>query len=509
MIQFNEAEKILKQLPVAYYLKRKLDVKLDYSYTSYIDIMNDKLVVSYYQLAQLNTTTEEDVRCCLYHEVSHAFLTPLKIKNSDIFNIFEDERIETICKHYYLDTDFKLFVFKTNNYHGEAPKDARQFFYQIVRYRLGPSQFVNRVPELINKYKLLNRNSDGLVCANYTDEVSQFYREVEDYWNTNQTKKEEEKENSNAKEEKEENNSNSNSVTKTCNTNKEEEKEEENTNIDKQTVKEATKDNSNNVVKDNDDENAEKQVINNAIENLNRQFDSMNDENFQQEINEILFSKAKVNKMNGSAINAYSGMFDVRSVVRQDYKYFVQKNRAGNVKRFSKVKLNLFIDDSGSFCNSENIVNKMLYNLAMLERKTPDFEFDVVTMDVGEKLLKKDERKLYCSNCNLLDKDIFNLFDKVQKKDATNINIVMFDGNAFSNLFATYGLSYHAAKQSIKQYACNFAAFNKADTIIISDYANKDYIEEYCKSAKKIFVTNNYAKLLVKNVVDNLKCCLK
>ena len=67
--------------------------------------------------------------------------------------------------------------------------------------------------------------------------------------------------------------------------------------------------------------------------------------------------------MNGSAINAYSGVFDPRSVGRQDYKYFIQKNRAGNVKRFSKIKLNLFIDDSGSFKDSENVVNsnKLLF----------------------------------------------------------------------------------------------------------------------------------------------------
>jgi hypothetical protein len=495
MLRFSEVEKILKQLPVAYYLKRKLDVKLDYSDTSYIDIINDKLVVSYLQLTRLNTTTEEDVRCCLYHEVSHAFLTPLKMVNTDIINIFEDERIETICKHYYLDTDFKSFVFKTNNYHGEAPKDATQLFYQIVRYRLGPSQFVNRVTELINKYKSLNRNSDGFACADYADEVSQFYREVKDYWTSNQAKKEEKEDN------KEEDDSHSSTVTETCNTDKDEED-----NTGKQKIEESTKCNSNNVAND-IDENTEKQVINDAIENINRQFESMNDENFQQEINQILFAKAKAAKMNGSAINAYSGMFDARSVVRQDYKYFVQKNRAGNVKRFSKVKLNLFIDDSGSFCSSEVIVNKMLYNLMMLERKTPDFEFDVVTMDVGEKLLKKDERKLDCRHCNCLDKDIFNLFDKVQKKDAMNINIVMFDGDAFSSLQDGHSFLYY--KTLVKQYACNFGAFNKPDTIIISDYENKNHIEEYCKSAKKIFVHKDYAKLLVKNVVDNLKCCLK
>ena len=46
MIEFNKAKQILQTLPVSYYLKRKLNVKLDYTDTSYIDIFNDNLVVS-------------------------------------------------------------------------------------------------------------------------------------------------------------------------------------------------------------------------------------------------------------------------------------------------------------------------------------------------------------------------------------------------------------------------------------------------------------------------------
>ena len=472
MIQFDEAEKILKKLPVAYYLKRKLDVKLDYAKTSCIDIFNDRLIVSYNQLAELNAADEKDVRCCLYHEVSHAFLTPLRLNMTDIVNIFEDERIETICKHYYFDVDFKSFVFKTNNYNGQAPQSARQLFYYVVRYRLGPSRFVSKVSELIKKHKSLNRDSSNSDCKAYFDDIYEFYREVESYWNANQIKKE------------------SNSNPEVCNAN------EENAS---QSISDK--------IAEKDDEEDEKRAIINAIESLNKQFNSLNDESFQEKIDQILFAKSKSVKMNGSAINAYSGVFDCRSTIRQDYKYFIQKNRAGNVKRFSKVKLNLFIDDSGSFGNSEAIVNKMLYNLAKLEKKTPDFEFDVIVMDIGEKLLKKDERKLKCDSCNLLNKDIFNLFSKVQKQDAANINIVLFDGNAFSCLKYQYCSSDF--KNLVKEYECNFAAFNKSNTIIISDYENEQYIEEYCKSAKKIFVCSDYAKTLIKNVTDSLEHCLR
>lgn len=491
MIQFNEAEKLLQQLPVAFYLKRKLDVKLDYADTSYIDIYNNKLVVSYNQLTKLSTADEKDVRCCLYHEVSHAFLTPLKLSMNDTVNIFEDERIETICKNYYLDTDFKSFCFKTNNYNGQLPKDERQLFYHIVRFRKGPQQFVDKVDEIIAKYFKLNRNSAYTYCNEYYNDVIAFWNEVVAYWNqfkmlSNETSSNKQNENDNI-------NQNKTASQNAC-----------------QNEEDASKNNaqSNQSNNGNVQENQfdAQSAINDAIKNLNSQFNALIDENFQDSINQILFSKVKTAKMNGSAINAYSGVFDSRSVGRQDYKYFIQKNRAGNVKRFSKIKLNLFIDDSGSFGSSENVVNKMLYNLVQLEKKTTDFEFDVVVMDVGERLLKKNARKIKCSNCNMLDKNIFKLFEAVQSKNATNINIVMFDGFAFSNL---YYVSDSARNKSYNENRSNFKAFNKANTIIISSQSNEEDIKEFCPSAKKIIESKDYAKLLINNIVNNLSHALK
>ncbi len=464
MIQFNEAEKLLQQLPVAFYLKRKLDVKLDYANTSYIDIYNNKLVVSYNQLTELSTADEKDVRCCLYHEVSHAFLTPLKLKMNDILNIFEDERIETICKNYYLDTDFKSFCFKINNYNGQLPKDERQLFYQIVRFRKGPQQFVDKVDEIIAKYFKLNRDSAYTCCNEYYNDVIAFWNEVVAHWNQYACQNEEDASKNNAQ---------------------------------------SNQSNNENVQENQFDAQS---AIDNAIKNLDSQFNALIDENFQNSINQILFSKVKATKMNGSAINAYSGVFDSRSVGRQDYKYFVQKNRAGNVKRFSKIKLNLFIDDSGSFGSSENVVNKMLYNLIQLEKKTTDFEFDVVVMDVGERLLKKNARKIKCSSCNMLDKNIFKLFEAVQSKNATNINIAMFDGFAFSDL--NYS-SYSTRNKLYNENRSNFKAFNKANTIIISNQSNKKDIKEFCPSAKKIIESKDYAKLLINNIVKNLSHALK
>ena len=478
MTNFNTIEKILQQLPVAYYLKRKLDVKLDYASTSYIDIFNNKLVVSYNQLADLSNPTEKDIRCLLYHEVSHAFLTPLKLNVSDAINIFEDERIETICKDYYLDVDFKEFVKRVNGYNGQLPTSGMQLFYQVVRYRVGPSQFVARVKELIKQYAKLNRDSSRNDCYNYQIDVLHFYNDVMNYWSSqNAAQQQNEEQNEEQKDEKQENamqNGSQQSIG------------QENA-TENATVKQST---------GSDDFQASMQEgLQEGLKNIQHDFDKMVDTNMQETFKQILFRKTSFAKANSSAINAYSGVFDYRSTIRQDCKYFVQKNRAGNVKRFSKIKLNLFIDNSGSFYYSEDIVNKLLYNLAMLERQTPDFRFDVVTMSYSEELLKKDERQISCSGCNYLDEKIIRLYEQLQDKSSSNINIVLFDGCAVSG--------YDSNRR--QKYAKNLKAFNHQNCIIISDRSNKDHINEYCSAANKVIVTGNYANLLIQNVISNLQ----
>ena len=83
----------------------------------------------------------------------------------------------------------------------------------------------------------------------------------------------------------------------------------------------------------------------------------------------LLFNKnSKVTKKNSAAINAYSGVFDPRSTIRDDYKFFLQSNRVGHQKAFSKMKLNLFIDRSGSFYPSVPMVNKIIYALQKIEK---------------------------------------------------------------------------------------------------------------------------------------------
>ena len=480
MKTFNEVEKILQQLPVSYYLKRKIDVKLDEIIsTSQIDIHNDKLLVSYNQVKNSDVNTEQDIRCCLYHEVSHAFLTPLTLWMSDIINIFEDERIETICKDYYIDTDFKSFCKKINHYSkGMQPSNTRQAFYFVVRFRDGKQQFVNRVDSLIRKYALLNRSASRKLSSQYYNDIMNLYYDISSDFRLSQQELSSTSAQSSSNEDTDFEIDENDSVEDTSNEDTDFEIDENDSSLD------------------NISDEVFKDAITKSLKKLNTEFKHLIDIAFQNKFKQIIARKNNFTKMNGSAINSYSGVFDSRSVGREDYKYFVQKNRLGNVKRFSKLKLNLFIDTSGSFYLSQEVVNKMLYNLKSLEKQTSDFKFDVISMGIGQKILDKDKRQIICMGGNEITSDIFTQFNKVQDNASNNINIVMFDGYAFSHI---------GDIQIESTEASNFKAFNHSNCMIISDTCNAKYIDRYCPSCKKVYQDTDYANKLIASVMKVLQ----
>ena len=82
MVEFKQAKQILDTLPISFYLKRKIKADLKDENTSYCDIYNDEIVVGLKQFANASVSendAESDIRCLLYHEVSHALLTPTQL----------------------------------------------------------------------------------------------------------------------------------------------------------------------------------------------------------------------------------------------------------------------------------------------------------------------------------------------------------------------------------------------------------------------------------------------
>ena len=185
----QECESILKTLPLANYLKvDTIPVVFDKtSETSFFDPERFTINVALCNVAEAiigsgkTTLSELDLerhlRCLLYHELSHAILTPKELipyadyysnnqketftlVNTYFANLIEDERIETILKNYYYGVDFKQNIHNICKL--EHAKCFENFVFNAVRFRYSPikGEEVNREIK-----KFIKRNSNAASCS--------------------------------------------------------------------------------------------------------------------------------------------------------------------------------------------------------------------------------------------------------------------------------------------------------------------------------------------------------
>ena len=459
-----QVENIFKTLPTGYYVGRQVKNVLTDEQSSYYDLMNDEIHVSYPMIEKVSKslpdslTIENDIRCLLYHEVSHVLLTSKELCINARTNIFEDERIETVLANYYRGVDFKQFVKRVNNFHNEKPKTADEMYYQVVRYRVGPKQFVERVSSIINDYAQITRCSDWSDVYNYECAIDTLYNDIVKYFNGQK---------------QDENNSDS------SNSQNDENKNEQESSLP------STSADSSKIILSNEQ-------ITSLINNVVGRYDSVE---YQQKINQILSNIKHTAKQTSSAINAYSGVFNPRSVVRNDFKWFIQQNRTGHIKAFSKIKLNLFIDCSGSFRHNDEKVNKLLKALTVFEKQSKDFSFDLISCGNGQKIRAKNDRIQHSGGGTCIDCEIINQFKQVQQANAQNINICLYDG------YCAASYSRNRLYPGGEKY---LATFNNNRSVLILDDENRQAAETYCKNAK-VIITNNYTEELDKNVFDALQ----
>ena len=477
-----QVEQILKTLPIGYYIGRNLEVTLDETgNASYYIPMDDKIVISYPMISDVITSMDEDhnlendIRTLLYHEVSHAMLTPKRLKMNDVLNIVEDERIESILRSYYLGVNFREFVKRVNKFHGEKPSTPHEAFYYLVRYRIGTNKWLNRLEILLDDYKKLTRFSGDPVM--YKNDVEQFYKEFIKEWKPEKKETPKSKSTDGSSDEEEMNNEISSSGAVSSG---ESDETDESKKKDEGIPGEPT------------DEEIEDGIV--SDDEIKKLFskDSLANSNMSEQLNQVLQRLNNYSKRNGSAINAYSGVLDPRSASRPDYKFFVQANRMGHAKANSKIHLNLFIDRSGSFWKSEKVVNQLLFALAQYEKKDQNFSFDLITIGMTMEVHSKSNRVLKTGGGNRLLKEYIDIVKKMQLPEHTNYNLVLFDGDAVSDNWDD--------RTEAKKY---FSAFNQKNTTIISDESNQAAIERNCSTIKKIFTTD-YAKTLIEKVFQTL-----
>lgn len=453
----NEFERFIKSLPISYYCGKKVEVVVAEGSSSFFDPMNTTIHISESMMNAAGLVDEESLRCIVYHEVSHALLTPRDWSMLKIENVFEDERIETLMHDFYINVDFKEFVKRINNFQNNAPQNAFDLYYQIVRYRVGPQQFVKRVEELIKKHANVS-SAVSIWCTDLQDDIRELYRDIEQYFN--------QKANEQSVQTIENKADDTSNCTQAC------ANENDSENIDGQDI-------------------TQQVDIKALIESVVNKYD---DANLAASLDKILLQHRNINKSNGSAINSYSGVFDPRSVVRQDYKWFAQKNRNGHVKQFSKLKLNLFIDRSGSFSRNEHAVNCLIKALIEFEKKNSDFSFDVIKCGIGQEIAKKNDRAVICYDGTRITSEIFSQYKKVQEANADNVNIVLYDGDCTCC--------------GAKRDAVNLRAFDNNRTICILDQENEKYANMYLTHAK-VIISSKYLEELTKNVFIALQTLLR
>lgn len=474
---------IAESLPIGLYAKRRIPVAIDEKEpTSYYNPVSDEIVISSKIIQEglkhvhKKKDIEPAVRSMLYHEVSHSILTPNRMKMTDWMNIFEDERIETILGDYFLDVDFKKQILHINGFKSldEVPNPAPTAmakFYSVVRFGIGEKKFVDEVDRIIKDYSKFNSSTDLWQTYHYIDEVKNLYRAI--------TGEEPPIENI---------------ITASVpfDTEGEEDTEEENTIAPSDTDEEAEEEKSGDEAKGKPCHGRKNPLKEKEIEKLIKSTFITNryvDTKLTDELSMILENFSKKNN-SGSALAGYSGTFNARAVVREDYKYFERKASINGSNKFGTFHLNLFIDESGSFYRSEATMNTLLRSLTDIERKNPNFTLDVVFCGVGERLVRDKRHRIFkAEGGNRLDKETYELYRKLQKPNTYNYTIACFDGDACSD----GGRNDHG-----------FGAFDHNNCVIISDYDNERYIRNDVHSARVIY-TRNYTNELIKNVIDALE----
>lgn len=496
-INFMETKAIADALPIGIYAKRRIRCSLrEDEDTSFYSPMTDEIIISYPQVSGALEMTPEDedkevaIRSMLYHEVSHAILTGWSGRVTDQFNIFEDERIETVLNDFYLDVDFAKQVYRINGIQSnddlKAPKDALDAFYQLVRFHKGDADLLDRVKKMLVKYAPLSKTVLNLPSGDgwweYNREINDLFNEVKRRFGEPPVS-----EDDGCDSEDGDGSGKSGDGGKSKDGKGKKDKSGM-TDGDGKKVAVDVKD----AIKKALEAGADGEMLEilKEMNSLEKVFSDgvapAYDDDLYKKFDVIISNFNKKNN-SGASLTGYSGVFNPRSAGREDCRYFDRKATANGTNKFGTFHLNLFLDNSGSFCDNAPIVNAVLGALVRLEKVNRNFSFDVVHCGVGEELITdKAKVGLTCDDGTALDYDAIELYRKLQKPSTYNYNIVLYDGSCYD-----------------RRYNDAFKAFNHSNTTIISDVSNRDQIERYAPNAKQI-ITKRYTENLLNNIVDTL-----
>ena len=494
-------EQLVNTLPIGLYCGRRVPCQLDYRHdASGYSPEQDAILISAKQIQKgLSTVKAEDfekmVRTNFYHEISHAILTPTDMSPHDIYNIFEDERIETLLKDYYYGVDFEGMKKHLTGYKDDYPiTDSLSAFFALVRFRKGKKELVDEVDRIIKRFSKLSR--DGCSSA-YREEIENLYRKVARMTDSEKDiekylddlKKQEEKEK--AKKGK----------------GKADGKPKGESEKGKPIGKTDGEESADGEIEETDSESdatkkgetiLTREQIKEIMESITH---NELDDKFFTTLS-MLFENFNKKNSKGGALQGYSGVLNPRLADRKDYRIFERSASIRGNNQYGTFHLNVFIDTSGSFYRNDETVNSMIRALEKIEKKNRTFTFDIITMGEpsNEKVLPKDKRQIRSGGGNHLSRQIFDIFRRQQLPMTYNYNIILFDGDAYSN-------DAYMPRDIKLPNGEGFKAFAHNNCTIISDDSNQEYIDKYCPTTKTIY-THRYCEELYNNIIKVMQKAL-
>lgn len=483
----QEIKSIVDTLPIGYYFGSGLPVKVDnVAETSYIDLKNLEIVIS---TKNIKNVDEKNIRPVLYHELSHAILTPEKLfeiymgpETKNIMNIFEDERIETILKNYYIDCNFAKNIYTVNGITKADelnPKNEIEYFYKIVRFRVSKKWNIE-IDKIIKKYKKMDRNADMSVVCSYKQDVIDLYCKIaEEFIKIQEQQEEAEKSKKQSKDATEK------SEIEQKEAKKSEEKQEAQQQEEEQQFKEL------------------KQALKNEIEKAKME----NSSNYKEQFKKLFDSKNKLgNQEGGLKLNYGSNKINLKNYCKDNknnYRFFEKSKHSdlGNQKK--KIVLNLFIDASGSYISNVYETNKIIN--ALREIECQNLKVNVYRMHTDSRIEKVNESFETHYDSNLAGDHfwISNSINKInQLTQPSDYNVILFDGSVD---YVKLGRQKKYVNSCINLRGLEpinkeaFKYLNRSNNIIISDFENQDNLNKYCKNCLKVF-TSDYTNELFKNI---------
>lgn len=537
-VSLGYCEDVLKTLPVGYYLGHPVAVRLDPTGDStYIELDCERITVSFQNIADACKSAPDSydretiIRSLFYHEISHAIMSPAKLmdylsnprfrdsilqkfavkvpastrKNAklipnrfaippenlayimshlrDLVNIFEDERIETILCSYYMNVDFRrLVVLLNGDPKAIYDRDQMKRFFAIVRYRYGDPALVDKVQQLIKTHRGLYNDSDSYACGNYVCNIVWLMHRV---MQTMSGQSAQDKTSEQSAQSKSQSNNPQESDSDSTQQTPGQSAQDEPQPLSDEEIEQ--------IVKTSGPFKQDFEGVSNTL-TIKTLFQKRSTNPkaaaVEAKVNKILMSALNKQKNLSGGSHGYAGRIDPRAVANRDYKWFTKKNQGSAVKRFNKVRFNLFVDSSGSFCSSQAAVNALICALKKIESDNRDFSVRVAHCGAGTQLTQPDDPYVECVNNSFLDVDTKSKYDSLQTPNATNVNIVVFDGCM-------------KGKNGSTDEA--YGAFNHPNCVIVSDGDNEEFINDYAPQAKSVIVSDNYAGVFTDVVLSQVE----